>query len=58
MSKRVPSVEIHRKLVTVYGANVMTVQHARRWCWEFDSGRVKVMDDQRSGPQSTSADVV
>jgi hypothetical protein len=29
-AKNVPPVEIHRKLVTVYGANVMTVQHLRK----------------------------
>jgi hypothetical protein len=44
MDKNVPSVEIHRELVTVYGANVMIVQHVRKWCWEFDSGQVNVMN--------------
>jgi hypothetical protein len=43
--------------VTVYGANVMTV-HVRKLCREFDSGRVNVMDEQRSGRPSTSADLV
>jgi hypothetical protein len=42
----------------VYGANVMTVQHMHEWCREFDSGRVNVMDEQRSGRPSTSADLV
>jgi hypothetical protein len=41
----------------VYGAIVMTV-HVRKWCREFDSGRVNVMDEQRSGRPSTSADLV
>jgi hypothetical protein len=36
-AKNVPPVEIHRQLVTVYGANVMTVQHVRKWCKAFDS---------------------
>jgi hypothetical protein len=58
MGKKVPPVEIHRELVTVYGANVMTVQHVRKCCREFDSGRVNVMDEQRSGRRSTSADLV
>jgi hypothetical protein len=40
------------------GANVMTVQHVRKWCREFDSGRVNVMDEQRSSRPSTSADLV
>jgi hypothetical protein len=56
--KKVPPVEIHRELVTVYGANVMTVQYLRKWYREFDSGRMNVMDEQRSGRPSTSADLV
>jgi hypothetical protein len=36
----------------------MTVQHVRKWCRQFDSGRVNVMDEQRSGRPSTSADLV
>jgi hypothetical protein len=48
MGKRDPPVEIHGELVTLYGANVMTVQHLRKWCREFDSGRVNVMDEQRT----------
>jgi hypothetical protein len=58
MGKKVPPVEIHHELVTVYGANVMTVQHVHKWCREFDSGRVNVMDEQRSDRPSTSADLV
>jgi hypothetical protein len=42
----------------VYGANVMTVQHVCKWCREFESGRVNVMDEHRSGLSSTSADLV
>jgi hypothetical protein len=57
-AKMFPPVEIHDKLVTVYGANVMTVQHLHKWCREFDSGRANVMDEQRSGRPSTSADLV
>jgi hypothetical protein len=41
MGKNVPPVEIHRELVTVYGTNVMTVQHVRKWCRKFNSCRVK-----------------
>jgi hypothetical protein len=29
----------------VYGANVRTVQRVCKWCREFDSGRVNVMDE-------------
>jgi hypothetical protein len=57
-AKKVPPVEIHCELVTVYGANVMTVHHVRKWCREFDSGRVNVMDEQRSGQPPTCADLV
>jgi hypothetical protein len=57
LMEKVPPVEIHRELVTMYGANVMTVQHVRKWCREFDSGRVNVMDEQRSGLPSMSADL-
>jgi hypothetical protein len=58
MGKKVPPVEIHYELVTVYGGSVITVQHVRKWCREFDSGRVNVLDEQRSGQLSTSADLV
>jgi hypothetical protein len=47
-AKKFPSAEIHNGLVTVYGANAMTVQHVRKWCREFDSVRVNVMDEQMS----------
>jgi hypothetical protein len=36
----------------------MTVQHVRKWCREFDSGRVNVVDTQRSVRPSTSANLV
>jgi hypothetical protein len=36
-AKKVPSVEIHREIVTVSGANVMTVQHVCKWCREWSS---------------------
>jgi hypothetical protein len=58
LGQKVPPVEIHHELVTVYGANVMTVQHVPKWCREFDSGPVNVMGEQRSGRPSTSADLV
>jgi hypothetical protein len=58
MCKKVPSVDIHCEIVRVYSANVMTVQHVRKWCREFDSGRVNVIDEQRCGRPSASADLV
>jgi hypothetical protein len=36
----------------------MAVQHVHKWCREFDSGQVKVKDEQRSSRPSTSADPV
>jgi len=42
----------------VYGPNVMTVQHVRKWCREFSGCHVTVTDEQRSGRPSTSADLV
>jgi hypothetical protein len=42
----------------MYGAYIMIVKHVRKWCREFDSGRVNVMDEQKSGRPSTSADLV
>jgi hypothetical protein len=55
---KVLPVETHRKLLTVYGANVMTVQHVYKWCREFDTGRVNVMHGPRSGRPSMSAYLV
>jgi hypothetical protein len=57
-AKEVPPAEIHRELVTVYCTNVMTVQHMPKWCREFDSGQMNVMDEKRSGRPSTSVDLV
>jgi hypothetical protein len=42
--------EIHRQLVEVYGANVMSWV----WCTAFDNGSTDVQDEQRSGRPSTS----
>jgi hypothetical protein len=57
-TKKVPPVEIHHELVTVYGGTVMAIQHVRKWYREFDSGKVNVKDEQRSGQPSTLADPV
>jgi hypothetical protein len=56
--KKIPPVEINRELVTVYGAVMRVLVYVRKWCTEFDSGRVNVMDEERSGRPSTSADLV
>jgi hypothetical protein len=57
-AKCVSPVDIHSGLLTVYGANMMTVQHVNKCSREFDSARVNFMDEQRSGRPSTSAALV
>jgi hypothetical protein len=39
-------IEIHREIEAVYGSNVMTVQHVRKWCREFSGCHVSVTDEQ------------
>ena len=34
-AKGTAPIEIHREIQAVYGSNVITVQHVRKWCWEF-----------------------
>ncbi|UYV81055.1 hypothetical protein LAZ67_19002666 [Cordylochernes scorpioides] len=50
-------VEIHRQLVEVYGEKCMDIKNVRKWCREFNEGRINVHDEQRSGrpslPEST-----
>ena len=57
-AKGTAPIEIHREIQAVYGPNVMTVQHGRKWCREFSGCRVSVVDEQRSGRPSTLADLV
>jgi len=57
-AKGIAPIEIHRETQTVYGSNVMTVQHVRKWCQKFSGCHVSVTDEQRSGCPSTSADLV
>ena len=57
-AKGTATIEIHREIQAVYGSNVMTVQHVRKWCREFSGCRLSVTDEQRSGHPSTSADLV
>jgi hypothetical protein len=51
-AKGTAPIEIHREIQEVYGPNVMTVQHVRKWCREFSGCRVSVTDEQRSGHPS------
>ncbi|UYV81509.1 hypothetical protein LAZ67_20001383 [Cordylochernes scorpioides] len=52
-------VEIHCQLVEVYGEKCMDIKNVRKWCREFNEGRINVHDEQRSGrpslPESTVA---
>ncbi|UYV79390.1 hypothetical protein LAZ67_17002447 [Cordylochernes scorpioides] len=52
-------VEIHRLLVEVYGEKCMDIKNVRKWCRDFNEGRINVHDEQRSGrpslPESTVA---
>ncbi|UYV72239.1 hypothetical protein LAZ67_9002304 [Cordylochernes scorpioides] len=52
-------VEIHRQLVEVYGEKYMDIKNVRKWCREFNEGRINVHDELRSGrpslPESTVA---
>jgi histone-lysine N-methyltransferase SETMAR len=45
---------LHRQLVEVYGANVMSRKQVWFWCTAFDNGRTDVQDEQRPGRPSTS----
>ncbi|UYV79501.1 hypothetical protein LAZ67_17002920 [Cordylochernes scorpioides] len=45
-------VEIHRQLVEVYGEKCMDIKNVRKWCREFNEGRINVHDEQLSGRPS------
>ena len=48
-AKGTAPIEIHHEIQRVYGSNVMTLQHVRKWCRKFGGCRVSVTDEQRSG---------
>ncbi|UYV80062.1 hypothetical protein LAZ67_18001567 [Cordylochernes scorpioides] len=51
----------HRQLVEVYGEKCMDIKNVRKWCREFNEGRINVHDEQQSGrpslPESTVAQI-
>ncbi|UYV84882.1 hypothetical protein LAZ67_X003861 [Cordylochernes scorpioides] len=51
--------QVAKKLVEVYGEKCMDIKNVRKWCREFNEGRINVHDEQRSGrpslPESTVA---
>jgi len=57
-AKGTAPIEIHGEIQAVYGSDVMTVQHVRKWYQEFSGCCVSVTDEQRSGRPPTSADLV
>ena len=57
-AKGTAPIEIHHEIQAVYGSNVMTVQHVRKWHREFSGCCLSVTDEQRSKHPSTSADLV
>ena len=50
--------EIHRRLVAVYGENVMNAASVRKWCTVFRNGRTDVQDTERSGRPSVITDAL
>jgi hypothetical protein len=48
-AKAETAAEIHRKLVSVYGEDVMNRQIVAKWCSEFEARRSDVRDDLWSG---------
>ena len=57
-AKGTAQIEIHHEIQAIYGPNVMTVQHVRKWCHEFSGCHVSVTDEQRSRRPSSSAALV
>jgi histone-lysine N-methyltransferase SETMAR len=53
-AKHVCPVEIHRQLMEVCGDGVMSVQHVRKWCGEFENSRTNIHNDDRTDRPSTS----
>jgi hypothetical protein len=53
-AEHVSPIKIHCQLIEVYGDGVMSVQHVRNWCREFENGRTNIHNDDRTGWPSTS----
>jgi hypothetical protein len=48
-AKNMSAAEIHHKLCTVYGQNVMSERTVRQLCRMFKDGRINLHDEERSG---------
>ncbi|XP_075210291.1 histone-lysine N-methyltransferase SETMAR-like [Lycorma delicatula] len=57
-AKGTPPVDIHRQMTEVYGDKCMSVQHVRKWCREFSTGRKEVHDEEQSGRPSVLEAVI
>jgi hypothetical protein len=59
-AKNMSAVEIHRKLCTVYGQNVMSEGTVTQWCRLFKDGRINVHNEEWvvSQPSLVSDDLV
>lgn len=55
-AKKMPPVEIHRELCSVYGENIMSYTAVKKWCQLFREGRTNVHDEKRSGRPSVITD--
>ena len=57
-AENVRPIEIHRRLVAVYGEQVMNAANVRKWCIMFTNGRTDVHDAERSGRPSVITDAL
>jgi len=57
-AENVRPIEIHRRLVAVYGEHLMNVASVRKWCTMFRNGRTDVHDAERSGQPSVITDTL
>ena len=57
-AEKVRPCEIDRRLVAVYGENVMNAASVRKWCTVFMNGRTDVHDAERSGRPSVITDTL
>ncbi|KAG8231259.1 hypothetical protein J437_LFUL011113 [Ladona fulva] len=56
--KKVLPVEIHRKLCEVHDERCRSVQHIRKWCKEFTTGRMDIHNEDRSRRPSLSDEII
>ena len=57
-AENVRPIEIHPRLVAVYGEHVMKAASVGKWCTMFRNGRTDVHDAERSGRPSVITDAL